>query len=173
VVDSCGAPLQDMIWTRVYTRQAARRLVPRYSSSNLMSPADDRLHLTSAILPSTAQNVRSLPPHKPAFRRPAMVPQPSQPQCLLHTLLRRNLPSSTPQPRIQTPEPQLTVLLCAKENPMAPLPPPEIPTARTPPKSRFHRRYARQRPRAPRSEHEESRALERGDADRGGDVGKG
>jgi len=57
-----------------------------------------------------------------------------------------------------------------QENPMAPLPPPEIPTPQSPQGCRFCRRDVGQCACAARREHEEGHKVEGGDADGAGDV---
>jgi hypothetical protein len=97
-------------------------------------------------------NVRPFPSHKPAVWRSALVRNPSDP---------RNGCVQSTQPTTA----MIQNLTFLQESSLAPVPPPEVPTARAPPTRRWHCCDARQCACTDRVEHEEGGPLEDGNAD--------
>jgi hypothetical protein len=134
------------------------------------------------------RGIAATPPHHPHPHHtccppPCSVPSAPQTRCPAVCSGTPSPPSVSAAPphhhhraRIENP-PEKAIedafLTAAKESPVAPVAPPEVPPARASPERRRRRRDARQCACAPRTRHAEGRALEDGDADGAGDAAQG
>lgn len=151
------------LFTASYTKpHAAQRPTPMFGPFRATSPLSGGLLWYIPSLLSGTQTAVPIPSLSPSHSL-------SQTSLPTHFLSHSLLPLS-PFPSLINPPPTNSPL---QENSLAPLPPAKGPPTQTPPRRRCRHLRRRQRARKTRLEHQSRRALESGDAARGGDGAAG